>query len=393
MTEDPQADPAVLTRVLDGEAVLFDSRTGTVTHLNPSASAVWMLLDGTQPLPGVVSELAGIFDAPLEVILPDVAAAVADFGARGLLMTNDRATEEPRPRAPEDPGGLQPADAPWPAETVRIGPFAAGGQPFVIDCNDAAFATEVAHLLRDLGATTGTDEAEETARCTEFLVLRREPELSHPWAVWRDGEPCEVTVSEDYVRPYIAWEITRLVIEAAHPLIPVHAAGVARDGRALVLAGASHSGKSTLAGWLTAHGWEFLTDEVALLDHRPDGSVVVHPFWRPIGVRRPGPLDEYVEAPTNRAEVLIPASQLGRLGTTASLSAIVFPRHEPGSEPVAEPRSRAEAVRELATHLPTLGSRGEAVFDAIVGITGAVPSYALPVNDLAAAAVALERLT
>jgi hypothetical protein len=120
--------------------------------------------------------------------------------------------------------------------------------------------------------------------------------------------------------------------------------------------------------------------------------VTVHPFWRPVGVRRPGPLDEYVDVPGDESEVLVPASRLGRLGTVAALAAIVFPRYEPGSRPAFEPRSGAAAVWELATHLPTLGSGGAAVFDAIVGIVSAVPCYSLAVDDLAAAAAALERL-
>jgi hypothetical protein len=90
--------------------------------------------------------------------------------------------------------------------------------------------------------------------------------------------------------------------------------------------------------------------------------------------------------------VLVPASRLGRLGTVAPLAAIVFPRYEPGSQPAIEPRSRAVAVRELAAQLPTLGSLGEVVFDGIVGISGAVPSFSLPVDDLAAAAAVLEPL-
>lgn len=278
-------------------------------------------------------------------------------------------------------------------ELVRIGPFVAAGQVFVIDCNDADLTAALAEQLRDLRAATSTGAGHTEDHRTEFLVARREPAwLSHPWAVWRDGEACELTVSDDYVGPYVAWEIVRLVIEGAHPLIPVHAGAVALNGRALVFAGSSHSGKSTLAGWLTAHGWEFLTDEVALLDQRFDGTVVVHPFWRPIGVRRPGPLDEYVDVPGDESEVLVPASRLGRLGTVAALAAIVFPRYEPGSRPAFEPRSGAAAVWELATHLPTLGSGGAAVFDAIVGIVSAVPCYSLAVDDLAAAAAALERL-
>ena len=151
-------------------------------------------------------------------------------------------------------------------------------------------------------------------------------------------------------------------------------------------------GKSTLAGWLTAHGWEFLTDEVALLEHGPDGAVSVHPFWRPIGVRRPGPLDPYLDVPPDAPEVIVPGLTAGKAGHGRAPGAIVFPHYEPGSQPVLEPQSRARAVQELAAHLPTLGAEGEEVFEAIVRIVAAVPSYSLLVDDLDAAEAALERL-
>jgi hypothetical protein len=71
-----------------------------VLHLNPSASAVWTLLDGTQPLAGVAAELAGMFQTPVDVIRPEVEAAVADFDSRGLLVRDDP------PEGPAEPSPL-----------------------------------------------------------------------------------------------------------------------------------------------------------------------------------------------------------------------------------------------------------------------------------------------
>ena len=271
---------------------------------------------------------------------------------------------------------------------VRVGPFVAAGRPFVLEGNVAEVLDRLADRLRDLRAAT----AEGTP--TVFLIARRGPSwLSHPWGLWRDGEACETTVTDSYLMSYVLWEVTRLVLESAHPLIPIHAAAVERDGRAIVLAGESHTGKSTLAGWLTAHGWGFLTDEVALLERRHGGEApVVHPFWRPIGVRRGGPLDALITPPSPDAEVLIPASELGALGTAAPLAAIVLPHYDPGADPGMTPLAPATAVRLLATHLPTLGAIGRVVFRAIVSIVESVPAYALGVDDLDAAERAARQL-
>lgn len=272
--------------------------------------------------------------------------------------------------------------------TTTIGPFRVGDQAFVIDVTDVDLAAHLDGRLRDL-----RDPEADHNGATEFLVARRGPSwLTHPWGVWRDGAPCETTVTDEYIRPYVLWEVTRLLLETCRPLIPVHAAAVSRNGRAIVLAGVSHAGKSTLAGWLTAHGWSFLTDEVALLDRRVDGTVWVHPFWRPIGVRRPGPLDGLITPPDDHPEVLVPASELGALGVAAPLVALVFPDRDDEAERTLVPRHPASAVRELATHLPRLGEDGRAGFLEIVRVVESVPAYTLGVDDLDRAAATLESL-
>lgn len=80
----PTRNASVETVVLGNEAVLYDERSGTVHHLNPSACAVWMLLDG-RPLAEVVAALADRTGAARAEIERDVGRAVAGFGEAGLL--------------------------------------------------------------------------------------------------------------------------------------------------------------------------------------------------------------------------------------------------------------------------------------------------------------------
>lgn len=102
MTENPEAaapeaptgpvarHPALETAYLAPEAVLYDDRSGQVLHLNGSAAAIWMTLDGELTVDGVVAELAAIFEVAPEAIRADVDAALADFARLGLL--DDSAT-------------------------------------------------------------------------------------------------------------------------------------------------------------------------------------------------------------------------------------------------------------------------------------------------------------
>lgn len=68
----------------------------------------------------------------------------------------------------------------------------------------------------------------------------------------------------------------------ADACLHIHAAAVAREGRAILLIGDSHAGKSTLALHLLLRGWRFLTDETVLVD---PASLSLRPFPRNLVVR------------------------------------------------------------------------------------------------------------
>ena len=79
---------------LEPEVVLFDGRDASVVRLNPSASAVWLLLDGAASPAVIAAELAGIVGLPADALADDVDAAVAEFAAQGLLAGTSRLTDE-----------------------------------------------------------------------------------------------------------------------------------------------------------------------------------------------------------------------------------------------------------------------------------------------------------
>ena len=261
---------------------------------------------------------------------------------------------------------------------VRTHPFEVRHRRFVIETNSEALARTVEARFADLAS--GGPVA---GYVTVYSVIRHGRQGdTHPWGVWRDGEPCETTITPGYVVPYILWELTRLLLESTPPGVPIHAAAAVRSGRALVLAGRSHAGKSTLAAWLTHRGWGFLTDEVAVLDLDRAEHAWVHPFWRPIGVRHGGPLDEIAGADPAMTESLLPASTVGPLGAEAPLAAFVMPHYSPGKAGGLVPLSPAATLTELTRHLPTLRREGRAFFRSLVPVVESVPAYSLRVDDL-----------
>lgn len=67
----------------------------------------------------------------------------------------------------------------------------------------------------------------------------------------------------------LAAEIEQMIIQAVVPEVPhllaFHAAMASRDDRGILLSAPSGSGKTTLSVFLARHGWQFCSDELALL--------------------------------------------------------------------------------------------------------------------------------
>lgn len=80
----PVHHPAVETAVLGPEAVLYDERSGAVHHLNESACAIWILLDG-RPVRDVVATLSRASGLPPAMIREDVVRTIGGLQAAGLI--------------------------------------------------------------------------------------------------------------------------------------------------------------------------------------------------------------------------------------------------------------------------------------------------------------------
>lgn len=69
-----------------GELAIYDARDGRYHVLNPSAAAIWKAIAAETPLAQIAAELAAAHDVPVEVMLHDVDAFVADALQLGLLF-------------------------------------------------------------------------------------------------------------------------------------------------------------------------------------------------------------------------------------------------------------------------------------------------------------------
>jgi PqqD family protein of HPr-rel-A system len=80
----PARHPSVETAVFETEVVIYDDRSGMVHHLNPSASSIWLLLDG-RPLAAIIDQLTRSTGIARDDLRRDVLQAVADLRDADLL--------------------------------------------------------------------------------------------------------------------------------------------------------------------------------------------------------------------------------------------------------------------------------------------------------------------
>jgi hypothetical protein len=78
--------PEVVSRVLDGEAVLLDLASGKYLGLNAVATRAWELLGAGKPLREMRSALLDEFEVTRDVLDQDLTELLETMHARGLIV-------------------------------------------------------------------------------------------------------------------------------------------------------------------------------------------------------------------------------------------------------------------------------------------------------------------
>jgi len=210
-----------------------------------------------------------------------------------------------------------------------------------------------------------------------------------------DGEVRYTTEHEGDLLAALELDLYNYALTESRDGVLLHAAAVARGGRALVLAGPSGAGKSTLALALTASGAGYVTDEWVQVA----AGLRVRGVARPIGLEAPpAELDSRFEVFEHGARTATGATTSLRLvhpprerlhHGAASLVALVFIEVQPGAIAELRPLPIAESLIHLGGCLVTGGA---ALLDTATALLGDCPTYRLVSGDIAAAAAKLESL-
>lgn len=85
----PAVRQDVVVVELDGEAVIYDESNGHIHHLNPTATIVFNLFDGTATVKELAGLIAGEYDIAAIDVERQIRSLIRDFRAAGLIANGN----------------------------------------------------------------------------------------------------------------------------------------------------------------------------------------------------------------------------------------------------------------------------------------------------------------
>jgi hypothetical protein len=189
----------------------------------------------------------------------------------------------------------------------------------------------------------------------------------------------------DIVREEVHFQFMRVRPD----LLWLHAAAVERNGRALLIAGPSGQGKSTLSTKLCERGWRLLSDDIAPTSMEAD---IVYPF--PQAPRRrifPGSvIDKYEIQTLEREEVVFEAHEVHL--AAVGVAAIVYVEFSVGGSASLEKLTGGSAALEVLRNSVNFGDHKEAAVSRAAALGTRIPAYKLCYDSVTTAVDQLESL-
>ncbi len=249
--------------------------------------------------------------------------------------------------------------------TIRV-----GDQTYALE---SAAPEDLAYFARAYAACPG-NPAEVTAR---FLLTH----VGAPWQVHIGGKIFAEGPFDRVVR-LLDWELSRRAIKQDSPCAAFHAAWIARDRQAAMLAGKGGAGKSHLCLQLVDHGFDYGAEDVTFCS----GSRLL-PFPRAIQLRKSDPILERI-APERlfvgydgRICVEVPRQTTAMEAAADNLTVIFLDPTATTSS--VQPLTAFEGLQRLFALCHRLDRVTAPLFDTVAGLAAAGRMYAVPQRNAA----------
>lgn len=238
---------------LEDEGVVFHEPSQSLYHLNTSAAYIWCLLEEGYDKEEILSRLSMTFSLDRATAENYYSDSETTFQELGIL------------RGYENTAVTQ--------QTENEAPAAYDDAQFVLECRYHLLSSRIKFRYSDpaqktwidpiLNHLTDTEKGEPT--CTIDILKDFHGDI----AFCRDRVPVLTCKNLDQLAPIAKGLVWQTAINTHQFFLDIHA-GVVGDGRqCFVMPAPAGSGKSSLTLALVYHGFEYFSDEVALL-HEPD---------------------------------------------------------------------------------------------------------------------------
>jgi hypothetical protein len=335
--------------MLGDEAVLYSHRAQEIYSFNTAAALIWCSLEIGNTRVGTTSVLARALRSSSDQALAHIESCLAQWAALGILAGSERPAPERRPQMREialpGPRPELPPLQEAPAMIERRYRLLATGVRvrYQSSSEDAWVHPVLAHL-----------EAPAADDATTVTVTS----VGGGHSIYVDGRPYGRCSELDRLAPYVKAALWQAAIGNHQYFLHIHA-GVVSDGDSLILLPApSGRGKSTLTAGLVHAGFQYFSDEVALLEEGsfravpvPVSLCVKSLAWNLLVPLFPELLGLATHQRPDRKVVRYlpppPRSLPADLGRSLPVRRIIFPWYEPGSTTALRPLSQAEALSRL----------------------------------------------
>ncbi|MFW8596401.1 hypothetical protein [Cribrihabitans neustonicus] len=355
-----------------GTAFLLHSRgSGALLSSNGFGRDIYDALRADPELPEVTAKIARQHGVAPSDAAPLVEEVISQWQAAGLFRQ-----------------GMCPFVAPVAYRVPHTGEpqtFRLGDRYVTLRCEDPQLSEQIAASLAEYAAPAQEmpEDGGATVLIDVIIAAEGEADAEEEYGVFRGREPVWGRAPQDLTRFHIIRECMDHLCTPSRVAAHLHAAAVAEEGRAVILAGGSGRGKTTLAmGLLAAGGALAADDHVALsVDGRhmlafPAASAVKRGAWDLPQAQALGLAAGAAASPRDGVRYLRPPRRVPAAAPVA-VAAIVFPEY--GGAGAANSLARLDPAEALTRLIQTGGrvSRRNPSLAPLVALLERVPCYEL----------------
>jgi HprK-related kinase A len=224
------------------------------------------------------------------------------------------------------------------------------------------------------------------------------PQVDFWWDARRPFKP----LPREQAFAMLEWGLNWCVASHCHRYLVIHAASLARGGRALIMPAPPGSGKSTLCAALMLRGWRLLSDELTLVD---TASGLLYPLARPVNLKNASIDIIQQHFPQAQFGPVVPDTHKGRIShlkpdaksiekmqDPARPAWVVYPRYQAGVGCDLAPVGPAQSFMLLAQNAFNYTLLGQNGFLTAASLISQTRSLSLVFSELSGAIDEIEAL-